>query len=163
MKKTLLIIGVILVFMAIITGYKYRLYKEKQEQLKSGIFYDLYRPLDDYYKEHKNYPNEKKEFTRYLKRGNYDDLLFALDRIDFNYLNSNDTIIIYAFGYDKDDDHLSIRIHLDSINFFNSFYVDGDIPLYIVAYNWFENKNKSKHIIDTLPKPPLPPDPLKLK
>lgn len=152
MKKSRkkIIVLIILITMITFISYDYYGYKKLNAALSSQTYLEIKDALEKYRMDNRVLPQNKKEFESYINSNEeFDYLMEKLSNISYGYTFKNDSLNIYCFGYDDDDDSLN-KTYTIKENYINSLFIDGDILI-------FKEVNNIKLPSDTSLKYKAPP------
>jgi hypothetical protein len=146
-KLLLLIISAVLIALGILVFVKYQTFRSYTNGMNLPIVL-LDTKLGSFYGSNLRFPRSRSEYDRFLSE--VGDYHYASALAHFNYKldydSINSSLLLYANGMDWDNDHGSPCYYIQSKNFFEAFFIDGDVVL---------QKVEIRNILNLLPREPV--------
>jgi hypothetical protein len=136
--------------------FSYNSYIKKQKLYNNRIYIAyLQKVHHDIVKNLGKNKFSKIEFESYVE-SNYDyDFIEWLGNLNYRLDYQYESILIYDFGFDNNDDSCRITYKADSISFIKSLFIDGDIILYEGFADFSPYSNKDSLSVNRYPPIPI--------
>ncbi len=159
-KWAIIILSLVIIYLIIKFAFFYSSFKEKKE-LYSDIVSIIYLQTVHYDMVKNTGKNTftKIEFENYIKSSDKiaHDFIEWLDKTDYNITYQYESIIIYDYGFNNNDDNLKKKYKAEDISFFKSLFIDGDVILYegFADIYLYDLEEKRGSWFDRFPPPPF--------
>lgn len=162
-KWIITILGFVIIFFIIKLTLSYGSYKKKNALYDDRVSMTYLQIVHyDMIKNTKKNIFTKKEFDNYIKSSDeiaY-DFIDWLDKTEYNISYQYESVIIYDYGFDNDDDNFEKRYKAEDISFLESLFIDGDVILYegFADTYLYDREEKEDTWLDKYlpPPPPIP-------
>jgi hypothetical protein len=124
-RKLIVIIPVI--FMVLVFFYKYYKFVQFKKIIGSIDYSEMLTWSRIYLYENNKFVENSIEFNEYIKKYNL-ELFNKLEKIEYYPIYHNNNFHgFYMFGFDSVNDSLNVNYNIETMSFFKSFFVKGDL------------------------------------